>query len=270
VGDFDQNGDLEIVVVSTVAPLEAYIYVLGTNHSKGTAGSALVGWPQMVPGKSESSPVVGDVDGDGFLDVIFGIGGSHQDSPNNLYAFKITGSLVDGFPITLDGPIRSCPFICDLDQDGDVDIVYGGWDLQIHVWDMPFRYHSSLVPWPTFRGNLCRDGVYRWPASTNVPDPIRPDRFVVVPPFPNPFNPSVTVKLYLPSSANFNDLLQVNIFDLKGRRLQTLYDGPAKGGWHKLTWDGADAGGRSQASGLYFLQARCGGQIRTEKISLIK
>ena len=40
-----------------------------------------------------------------------------------------------------------------------MDIVYGGWDFQTHVWDMPFAYNRQHVPWPTFGGNNKRDGV---------------------------------------------------------------------------------------------------------------
>ena len=64
-----------------------------------------------------------------------------------------------GFPLILSGPIRPAPFLTDLDGDGGIDIVYGGWDLQMHVWDLPSAYLPSRVPWPTFKGNPLRTGV---------------------------------------------------------------------------------------------------------------
>ena len=64
-----------------------------------------------------------------------------------------------GFPITLNGPLMPSVVITDIDDDLDVDIVYGGWDFQIYVWDMPFAYNRLDVPWPTFGGNMKRDGV---------------------------------------------------------------------------------------------------------------
>ena len=38
-------------------------------------------------------------------------------------------------------------------RDLDVDIVYGGWDFKVHVWDMPFAYDRVNVPWPTHKGS---------------------------------------------------------------------------------------------------------------------
>jgi len=131
VGDFDEDGELEIVVVEVYNSLESYIHVVDTDIAGGTSGQTMSGWPYRVPGNSESSPVIGDIDGDGRLDIVFGIGGGSTESPNNLYAITHGGQDVAGFPLTLGGPIRPAPVICDLDDDQDVDIVYGGWDLQM-------------------------------------------------------------------------------------------------------------------------------------------
>jgi hypothetical protein len=115
---------------------------------------------------SESSPLVVDINGDLSLDVVFGIGGGSDNDPNVLYAFNSDGTDVEGFPITLAGAVRSVPVITDLDQDGDVDVVYAGQDLFLHVWDMPFPYRPYLAPWPTFQGNMQRTGVFYDPPPT--------------------------------------------------------------------------------------------------------
>jgi hypothetical protein len=52
------------------------------------------------------------------------------------------------------------PVVTDFDDDGDVDVVYAGFDLFVHVWDMPFEYRPYLAPWNTFQGNARRTGVY--------------------------------------------------------------------------------------------------------------
>jgi hypothetical protein len=270
VGDFDQDGQLEIAIVSTVSTQLTHLFLIDTDDVGGTAGQPLPGWPQPLPGNSEASPVVGDIDGDGLLDVIYGIGGGDEDSPNNLYAFKASGDLVNGFPITLGGPLRPSPVICDLERDGDVDIVYGGWDNLIHVWDMPFAYDTTLIPWPTFRGHVFRDGVHRTLDLVDVPEPVVGVDLIVTQPFPNPFNPATSVRLYVPGPAGSTQQLEVRIYDLQGRKVRSLYDGTAATGWRTLVWDGRDENGRGQASGIYFLRTRSAGRTVIHKMALIK
>jgi len=178
--------------------------------------------------------------------------------------------MVAGFPITLQGACRTSPVICDLDFDGDTDIVYGAWDKLIHVWDMPFTYNASNAPWPTFKANQRRDGVYRGPELVDVPSQGTPVELVLLPPYPNPFNPSTSVKLYIPGAPNSQQPLAVGIYNLQGRRVRVLHQGPVTTGWHTWVWDGRDGAGRSQASGLYFLRAKLADQTVIQKMSLVK
>lgn len=160
--DFDQDGVLELVVVSILGNSSCEVIVMEPD------GTVHTGWPRALPGLSESSPVVGDINGDGQLDLIFGIGGGSDNSPNALHAFNRDGTDVQGFPITLPGAVRAVPVITDFNSDGDVDIVYAGFDLFLHAWDMPFPYDAQLVPWPTFQGNARRTGVYGQDVPTAV------------------------------------------------------------------------------------------------------
>jgi len=268
VGNFDTDDHLEIVAIATLNSQEADLYIIDT--SGGTSGQPLPGWPQQLHGVSEASPVVGDIDGDGTPDIVHGIGGLHEESPNNLYAFKGNGEPVDGFPITLGAPLRNSPIICDLDYDGDVDIVYGSWDLLMHVWDLPFTYDRLNTPWPTFRGHFYRDGVYRTEDLVDVNGELPDANLLVTLPYPNPFNPSTSIRLYVPGAAGSQEPLEVSIYDLRGRRVTTLHDGPINVGWHTLIWDGRDTEGRGQASGVYFLRARNTRQSVIQKMSLVK
>jgi hypothetical protein len=271
VGNFDADDDLEIVAVATNTGVSAELYILDTDIPGGTSGQALPGWPQVLPGSSEGSPVVGDIDGDGVLDVVHNIGGGSTESPNNLYAFTATGNPIDGFPISLTAPLRSTPTITDLDLDGNVNIIHVGWDKLIHVWDMPFAYHPALGTWKTFRGGNLRDGVHRSESLVAAPEPVPPaQRFTMLPPYPNPFNPLTNVKLYVPGSAGSLQPLQVQIYDLQGRLVSTLHDGPVAAGWQTFSWDGRDRAGRQASSGLYFLRARSREHIEVRKMSLIK
>ena len=268
LGDMDGDGMLEIVYSPNQSGLVSRIVVVDTDYTGGTSGQVLPGWPVTLPGSSEGSLVIGDIDGDLSPDILHGIGGGDESSPYNLYAYHSTGDLVDGFPITLAGPLMPSAVITDLDADSDVDIVYGGWDFLIHVWDMPFAYDRKNVPWPTFGGNSRRDGVLFPIYLVPVEDPkdIPAAGFTVDSVYPNPFNPSTSVRLYIPQSSD----LDLVVYDVQGRKIRKLHTGGISAGWHTLVWDGRDDAGRSQASGMYFLRASNVGDVTTQKMTLVK
>jgi hypothetical protein len=160
------------------------------------------------------------------------------------------------------------PTITDIDNDFDVDIVYCGWDKLVHVWDMPFEYNPFHVPWPTFGGNAKRDGVVFSLAASPVEtqDDIPAAGFTVGAAFPNPFNPSISARLYIPQSSD----LELTVFDVQGRKIKSLHAGAISSGWHTVVWDGRDDSGRGQASGMYFLRALNLGEVIVQKMTLVK
>jgi hypothetical protein len=104
------------------------------------------------------------------------------------------------------------------------------------------------------------------PSSHNATDApsARKTRFSIA---PNPFNP--TTEISLRSSTEGRGLVQV--FDLRGRSVRTLYRGRMEAGVDQvLKWDGRDDGGQSMASGVYFVKAVTPDFTRTQKVALIK
>lgn len=268
LGDMDGDGQLEIVYTPNQTGLASKIVVIDTDHAGGTSGQIMAGWPVNLPGSSEGSPVIGDIDGDGSPEIVHGIGGGDESAPYNLYAFHANGQAVAGFPITLDGPLMPGVTITDFDKDGDVDLVYAGWDFLCHVWDMPFAYDRTDVPWPTFKGNMQRTGVYFPVQLVGVGDGPAVPRVAMQleRPYPNPFNPSTKFQLYVAARGE----LSVDIYDVQGRRVRALHTGLIGAGWHTLVWDGRDDLGRGQASGVYLVRARSGGVEGVQKMTLVK
>ncbi len=192
LGNLDADPGLEILWPINGGGARCDLVLVDTGLNDGTSGQVKAGWPVQLPGNTESSPVIGDLNGDGTPDILIGIGGGSTESPNNLYAFNATGAPMTGFPISLGGPVRATPVLCDLDGDGNINIVCGSWDRLLHVWSMPYPYVRDLVPWPTFHGNMHRDGVFGDPLIVPVPEDV-PAVFSTLPPFPNPFNPQTTL-----------------------------------------------------------------------------
>lgn len=270
VGNFDDDPDLEIVWPVNGPSTYMDIFLVDTGLSDDTSGTIMPGWPVRLPANTEGSPVVGDINGDGIADIVQPIGNSNMETPDRVYAFNADGTIINGFPINLNGHCRATPVICDLNGDGRVNIVYGSWDNLLHVWDMPFPYDVHTVTWPTFHGNYQRTGVAQVFSVTAVEDQETevPAAFTLLPPYPNPFNPVTTLRFFVTPGPDRR--LDVAVYDLRGRRVRALHDGLADPGWHELTWDGRDDNGRGQASGVYFVKARQAGQKQTYKLTLVK
>jgi hypothetical protein len=268
LGNLDADPQLEIVYTPNQDGLHSKIVAIDTNYGAGTSGTILPGFPVNLPGSSEGSPVIGDITGDGVAEIVHGIGGGDEAAPYNLYAYSANGQAVAGFPITLGGPLMPGVTITDLEKDGDVDLVYAGWDFLCHVWSLPFAYDRQDVPWPTYKGNMQRTGVYFPVELVGVGDgPVLPKAPLVLErPYPNPFNPSTRFNLYVARTGD----LSVEIYDVQGRRVRELHRGAIDAGWHTLVWDGQDDRGRGQASGVYFVRARGAGAEGVQKMTLVK
>lgn len=76
-----------------------------------------------------ATPALGDIDGDGLDEIIFGQYGGSQ----RLYAINYDGSYVDGFPYDLDEKVQRGVALSDFNGNNKVDIVVGTDDEFIHM-----------------------------------------------------------------------------------------------------------------------------------------
>jgi hypothetical protein len=90
---------------------------------------------------------------------------------------------------------------------------------------------------------------------------IIPDNFVLEQPYPNPFNPTTTVKFGLPHDTE----VSLRIYDLQGRMIEELTQGYLTAGYHSFQWD-AD----NLASGVYFVNLISKDFVSTQKLMLLK
>ncbi len=104
----------------------------GYLHALQYNGTELPGFPYYVDQVIISSPAVGDIDGDGKPEIVFGTGlfycsGATPCNPPNashrLYAIRYDGSTQPGWPVSTDGQVFTSPALGDLDGDGIPDVV---------------------------------------------------------------------------------------------------------------------------------------------------
>ena len=67
--------------------------------------------------------------------------------------------------------------------------------------------------------------------------------------YPNPFNPTTTIKYGLPVDSR----VTVEIYNVLGQRVRTLINDDKPAGYHSAVWEGTGNGGQQMASGVYFL-----------------
>ncbi len=86
---------------------------------------------------------------------------------------------------------------------------------------------------------------------------------------PNPFNPSTAISYSVPQRAGAA-AVSLKIYNISGRLVRVLAQGPATPGEHTVYWDGADQRGREVSSGVYIYRLQAGGKALTRKMVLLK
>ncbi len=79
--------------------------------------------------------------------------------------------------------------------------------------------------------------------------------------FPNPFNPTTKIKYTIPTTSH----VQIEIFDVIGRRISLLVDKDLTPGTYHSIWDAS-----SFSSGVYFYRIRTDSFTQTRSMTLIK
>jgi hypothetical protein len=93
-----------------------------------------------------------------------------------------------------------------------------------------------------------------------------PGQFYLGNAYPNPFNSNTSIKF---GSREQGDI-QLDIFDLGGRKVRSLAEGNYAAGEHELKWDGRNDQGETVASGIYVYRLNSGVNISTKKMILLK
>jgi hypothetical protein len=94
-----------------------------------------------------------------------------------------------------------------------------------------------------------------------VREDIPPDGFELFQNFPNPFNPTTTIRFALAATS----LVKLTVYDLLGRELEVLVDEELSPGTYTIPWNASGMG-----SGIYFYQLRAGNFQKTMSMMLVR
>ena len=79
--------------------------------------------------------------------------------------------------------------------------------------------------------------------------------------FPNPFNPSTTLKYSIPKES----AVIIKVYDILGKEIETLVNEEKPIGTYEVTWNAENL-----SSGVYFYCLQAGDFVQTKKLILLK
>ena len=93
--------------------------------------------------------------------------------------------------------------------------------------------------------------------------------------YPNPFNPSTTIKFNIPNAENGkwkmeNGFVSLKVYDITGKEVSTLVSGYLKPGTYEVQFPGKKNSNFQLPSGVYFYKLEAGNFTATKKLMLIK
>jgi len=169
IADIDANGSFEILVSADITEnADAQTTTGGIFHIISADGSQNIeGFNQPVgaakytqlKGKAEeqalwSSPITADIDGDGFLEIIYGTGNFfHDDRGSYIRVWEHDG--VHKFQLDTIGRTFATPIAVDLDNDGDLEIVAATLEGYLYGWDHNGQelFATQSLTYPNYAGN---------------------------------------------------------------------------------------------------------------------
>ena len=126
--------------------------------------------------------------------------------------------------------------------------------------EVPYMYHCHMLQHEDegLMGQFIVEG-----ESVGIDNNITlPNDFVLFPAYPNPFNPTTTIRFKLVTSQQNASL---RIYDISGRLVETLLNEKLIAGEHEIKWNGGN-----NPSGVYFISFETGEFFSNQKIILMK
>ena len=217
--------------------------------------------PQVENGEVVEPPqVIGDVNGDGSVDI--------QDLVHVIANLDKTG-----------------PNDADLNGDGLVDMVdliavanaiidSGGAAPAVQPQALPILTADDVQRWLTQAQQLAlTDPTYLRGIAVleQLLAALTPKETVLLPNYPNPFNPETWMPYHLADAAD----VRITIYDTNGAVVRQLDLGYQQAGYYAdrskaAYWDGRNESGESVASGIYFYQLRVSDYSATKRMAIVK
>lgn len=232
LGDVTADGFPELIATGKMLPTPYAVWAIDL-----ATGSALSGWPAVIPGWPGGYPTAVDVDDDGHQDICCATDGGQ------LYAIDHAGAIIPGYPKTLDGPAYSGVAAGDIDGDGLYELVAVSTTGWAYAWDTDGVVAPGRADWPMRGIDERYTGVFHIGDPSGTPGGGgAPEMQPVLLVLQNPAGPSVEFIVEAGAGS------ELAVYDFSGREVGIIgVEGPGS-----TTW----APGAGAPPGVYFAVLR--------------
>lgn len=140
VGDLNHDDELEVCATGD-----------GVLKVWNNRGELLISRKESGITGNKNAPILADVDGDSYVDIIYTCGAS-------ICAIDRNGNTIKGFPISTDDTFTRTPCVADIDGDGKNELVAADKS-NIYVWKT--KGNAQIIEWGSERHDSWNTGEYR-------------------------------------------------------------------------------------------------------------
>jgi len=164
-----------------------------------------------------------------------------------------------------------------ISQTPTVDSDYHTFALVSEQWvsvDIPLTTFPNVDLTDVFQFKVEGNGTIYWdnfyfystPVGVDNRSETLPQGFALEQNFPNPFNPSTTIRYELPEDG----LVNITIYDITGRHISTLVSSHQNAGYKSIQWNATNNHGARVSAGIYLYKIQTGEFRQTKKMVLLK
>ena len=178
------------------------------------------------------------------------------------YGYEESDTISLAYEVTDDMLSLSAEFdFCEMMGDDDYYYYYDS----LNCYDM-FEMQFGITDIQDITLDFWMEMSYSGPLAIAGEIGLQPGQFKLHQAYPNPFNPTTTLKYEMGSAGP----VSINVFDVSGHKIRSLYNGIQIPGLHKVRWDAKNDNGRSMSSGVYLFKVNVNGKTHTAKTLLLK
>lgn len=152
------------------------------------------------------------------------------------------------------------PALAALDSDGD------GWTNGQELQDSTGTWTTGNAAPGDFSLVTNPGDPTSHPDITSVAENEIPESFILYDNYPNPFNPTTTIKFEVPE----NSIVKVEVFSIIGELVKTLVDEEVPEGIYTTKWNATDLTGNRVGSGIYIYSLSTKNERISKKMILLK
>ncbi len=296
-GDVNNDGFDDMLVRSGSTSLDRSLFLGGAQPD------STIDWIYTSTYIGGGNCIIPDINRDGFDEIIFGFDLGNWCSAAFFWGGENISDNPDAIPSGRSSSLNWCAYAGDVNADGYSDVLLGSipsgavYLCLLHPNISGFYYSDHTFQYPGFgrnmgyAGDINRDGIddFFLNSGTNPYFPFRGQVFIysdttltpgvkrdetelsaakfrILGNYPNPFNNS-SVVLFSLDKPQWIDL---NIYNLLGRRVVRLANGQYERGFHRTVWNGNDVFGNPVASGIYIIELMGSRNRSIRKIEIVK